>query len=73
MRSEAPIDGRADENDAAGWRFGADDLSTCGSLALLLISAFLLNAFVFPRVALVFPAGASFPPIAAWRSRSSWP
>jgi DNA-binding CsgD family transcriptional regulator len=57
MRSEAPIDGRAGENDAAGWRFGADDLSTCGSLALLLISAFLLNAFVFPSVALVFPAG----------------
>ena len=57
MRSEAPIDGRVGENDAAGWRLGADDLSTCGSLALLLISAFLLNAFVFPSVALVFPAG----------------
>lgn len=34
-----------------------DDVRACGSLALLLVSSYILNAFIFPDVASTFPAG----------------
>ena len=39
------------------WRLGFEDIAVCGSLALLLIAAYLLNAYIFPNVAAIFPAG----------------
>ena len=47
----------ASGEEEAGLRLGSDDLATCGSLALLLIAAYLLNAYIFPSVAFLFPAG----------------
>ncbi|BAK45373.1 helix-turn-helix transcriptional regulator [Eggerthella sp. YY7918] len=57
---------RSSDNSAAGEqpastptsrRLTADDFATCGSLALLLISAYILNTYLFPPVATLFPAG----------------
>lgn len=56
MRMETTDGHRADEA-ATSWRLGRDDATVCASLALLLVSAYILNAYVFPRVADVFPAG----------------
>ena len=47
----------APEERAAGWRLGKDDVIVGSSLALLLFSAYVLNASIFPVVAQVFPAG----------------
>lgn len=45
------------EGEQAPPKLGLDDLAACGSLALLLIAAYLLNAYIFPNVAEIFPAG----------------
>lgn len=37
--------------------FGAADVAACGALALLMLSSYVLNAFIFPNVAALFPAG----------------
>lgn len=42
---------------AASRQLGAADLATCGSLALLLVSSYILNAYLFPNLATLFPAG----------------
>lgn len=44
-------------DDSALSRLKLDDFAACTSLALLLIAAYLLNAYVFPSVAVIFPAG----------------
>lgn len=44
-------------DDSTPSRLGFDDFAACASLALLLIAAYLLNAYVFPSVAATFPAG----------------
>ena len=48
---------RRTADDTAPWRLNAEDFATCASLSLLLVSAFVLNAYLFPHVAAVFPAG----------------
>ncbi|WP_080801996.1 response regulator transcription factor [Arabiibacter massiliensis] len=55
MRDDAP--GATRDDNPSGWRFGAADVAACASLALLLISAFILNAYLFPSLAALFPAG----------------
>lgn len=56
--SEAGRELQAEEaEEQTPWRFGIDDVAACASLSLLLIAAYLLNAYIFPNVATVFPAG----------------
>lgn len=44
-------------DDSVPSRLGFYDFAACASLTLLLIAAYLLNAYVFPSVAVIFPAG----------------
>lgn len=48
---------RDTSNAAPSERLNATDIATCGSLALLLISSYILNTYIFPNVAALFPAG----------------
>lgn len=49
-------DASRDEGTAGG-RLGSADVAVCASLALLLVSAFVLNAYLFPNLVSLFPVG----------------
>lgn len=55
--SENMAEQRSAGAEAAPWRPNASDLAVCCSLALLLLSSYILNAYIFPNVATLFPAG----------------